>query len=479
MNAPNRNDFTPIRRLLEADDAPDLLIRYFEQAVRRWTREPTGYIREQSIEPAPSLPAWTDLARFEPAGERAIGTTAVIKLNGGLGTSMGLDRAKSLLTVKDELCFLDIIARQMLALRAAHAAPSPLLFMNSFATRRDTLDLLEAYPDLLEGQPGIPLDFVQHRVPKLRAADALPAVDGDDPDLGWCPPGHGDLYTCLQTTGLLDRLLEQGYRYAFVSNADNLGAILDPRILGYLAEQEVPFLMEATRRTVADRKGGHLARDPQGGWLLRESAQCPPEEKEFFQDIERHRYFNTNNLWLNLPALRQALDRENGILPLPLLINRKTLDPRDPASTPVVQLETAMGAALSVIPGAAAIEVPRTRFAPVKTTDDLLALRSDYYQMDDESRLVPHPGRRHPNLDIRLDPAYFKLVDAFETRFAAGTPSLINARSVTVEGDFHFGPGLVFEDTVRLVNQGPDPVHFQADDPVTGERHFPEPEADR
>ena len=130
--------------------------------------------------------------------------------------------------------------------------------MNSFATRDDTLAALERYPELeLEGMP---LDFVQGKVPKLLADGFEPVTWEEDPSLEWAPPGHGDVYTSLATSGMLDTLLEHGYEYLFLSNSDNLGAVLEPRILTWFAREELPFVAEVVDRTEADRKGGHLAR---------------------------------------------------------------------------------------------------------------------------------------------------------------------------------------------------------------------------
>jgi UTP--glucose-1-phosphate uridylyltransferase len=262
-----------------------------------------------------------------------------------------------------------------------------------------------------------------------------------DPDLEWAPPGHGDLYASLQADGVLDGLVEGGYRYAFVSNSDNLGATVDARILAWFAAEGLPFLMEVADRTAADRKGGHLARRPGGGLVLREIAQVPDTDLDAFQDTGRHRYFNTNSLWLDLVALRDLLRARDGVLGLPMIVNRKTVDPTDPGSTPVIQLETAMGAAIDVVEGAAAVRVPRSRFAPVKTTDDLLVLRSDAYVLVDGGQVALAPGRSAPPT-VQLDPAHFTLVADFDARFPAGPPSLIGCDRVVVRGDVTFGAGV-------------------------------------
>lgn len=401
-----------------------------------------GFLPERDILPIGSLP---DSETFEDSledGRSAMASAAVIKLNGGLGTSMGLDRAKTLLPVRGNLTFLDLIARQVLTLRNQMGTEIPLVLMNSYRTSQDSERVLAGYPDLQVAD--LPLGFLQNMVPKVLEDGLTPADHEDRPELGWCPPGHGDLFTAIMGSGLLDRLTDRGIEYAFVSNADNLGAALDVSLLGYMVANDIDFLLEAADRTPADRKGGHLCRLLDGRLALRESAQCPPEEEDAFQDVGRHSYFNTNNLWVHLPTLRHLLGEHGGFLPLPTVVNRKTLDPRDPTSPRVVQLETVMGTAISLFPKAAAVRVSRRRFSPVKNTNDLLGVRSDAYDLSDDGHIVLSAGRSEPPL-IRLDEGSFKMIDDFEKRFPNGTPSLRFCDRLTVEGDITFGSGVVIE----------------------------------
>lgn len=260
------------------DDAlPELAINTFLRQLERLAAGESAWLREEAIDAVSELPDYDALADRDAAGRDALAHCAAIKLNGGLATSMGLTQAKSLLPVRDGFCFLDIIVRHIEALRGRYRAPLPLLFMNSFRTRDDSLEQLAGHRFT---NPELPLDFLQHRVPKIDVGRGAPAQSYGDPELAWCPPGHGDLYTALQSTGLLETLIAQGFRYAFVSNADNLGATLEPRILGHLVAEERPFLMEVTGRRHGDRKGGHLAQSAEDGrLLLRESAQCHPTTK--------------------------------------------------------------------------------------------------------------------------------------------------------------------------------------------------------
>ncbi len=436
---------------LRADGAGDAVIAAFRNAAEHLRSGDLGLLREADIEPVADLPD-ADLLPDAPADVAGLlDRTVVVKLNGGLGTSMGMTRAKSLLEVKDGLTFLDISVRQVLDLRArfAGAAPRlPLVLMNSFATRADSLAALAGHAGL---SADLPADLVQSRVPKLLDDGSLQPVSWPaDPELEWAPPGHGDLYPALASSGLLATLIERGYRHAFVSNADNLGAVLDPRILAWFAGQEIPFLMEVADRTAADRKGGHLARRANGGGLvLREVAQTDAADLDAFQDIGRHRFFNTNSIWLDLGALAARLERD-GFLDLPMIVNHKTVDPSDAGSPAVVQLESAMGAAIDAFDGAQALRVPRSRFVPVKTTDDLLVLRSDAYVLADDARIVLAPQRGGAAPLVRLDPRHYKLVGEFEERFPAGPPSLAACDALSVSGDVRFGRGVVVRGSVEI-----------------------------
>src|SRR3954471_18890468 len=153
---------------MRAEGVAEPAIRAFEHYYRQLEAGETGLMPEASIEPVTELPSLDELPE-DPAAQRdALQHAIVLRLNGGLGTSMGLHRAKSLLEAKDGLTFLDVIARQVLALRERHDARLPLVLMNSFSTREDSLQALGRYPEL---ESGIPLDFVQNKEPKVRVDD--------------------------------------------------------------------------------------------------------------------------------------------------------------------------------------------------------------------------------------------------------------------------------------------------------------------
>jgi UTP--glucose-1-phosphate uridylyltransferase len=380
------------------------------------------------------MEALADVEVSDDATAKAIATTAVIKLNGGLGTSMGMDRAKSLLCVRRGLSFLDIIARQVLQLRKEYVAPLPLVFMNSFRTSADTMAVLSRYREL--SIEGLPLEFLQNKEPKLRADNLTPVAWTKDPTLEWCPPGHGDIYTALQGSGLLDRLLDAGFTRVFISNSDNLGAVPDAQVAGWFAESGAPFAIEAVRRTASDKKGGHFAtRKSDGRIILRETAQTLPQDLKALADLERHRFCSTNNLWVDLHALQHAMKERRGVLGLPMIRNVKSVDPADKRSPEVIQIETAMGAAIELFDGARTIEVGRDRFVPVKTTSDLLVLRSDAYSIGDDF-VLDQAVETVPYVELAED---YRTVEAFDKHFPEGVPSLREATSLVVRGDWTFG----------------------------------------
>jgi UTP--glucose-1-phosphate uridylyltransferase len=419
---------------MRAAGVSDVGVREFARLYGLLLAGDRGVLDSDALEPVRHVPSLGELDE----GDAPLGRSVVIRLNGGLGTTMGLSGPKSLVEVKPQVTFLDVIVRQVLA------AQLPLVLMNSYATRGPSLAALEPYGSV---SGDLPPDFLQHREPRVRAADLEPLDD-------WCPPGHGDLYAALLASGMLEAMLARGYRYAFVANADNLGAVVEPRIPAWMAREGIPFVMEVVQGTAADRKGGHIAlRD--GRLVLRDTAQAPDDGS--FTDFKRWRFYNSNNLWVDLERLAALLDEHAGVLPLPLIVNRKE-------AGAVLQLETAMGSAIGVIDGARALRVPRTRFAPVKSTDDLLLVRSDAYELTADGRLLPVEGVGAPV--IALDPRYYGSLHELERRFPAGPPSLRRCTSLTVRGDVVFGRDVELVGDVELRG----PAHIPDDAVLEGAR---------
>lgn len=441
---------------MQKDGLPPAVIRNFSRLYDDVLHGKTGIITEQEISPVEAIDSFAEISSSSDLvqrGEKLLDSLVVIRLNGGLGTTMGLERAKSLLPVKNGLSFNDIIAKQLLSINQRYGVQVPLVHMTSFSTDSDVRSAMAGYP--LLSPDGLPISFLQHRHPKIYVDTMTPAEEAID-ELNWNPPGHGDIYAALIASGVAQKLLSMGKRYAFVANADNLGATVEPAILGYFEQKGAPFLMETAERTKADAKGGHLARRKDSGRLvLRESSQAPtkpggdiiPE----FQDTTKYRHFNTNTIWLDLEAVLMVAQEHDGTIPLPLISNKKTVNPRDRASRRVIQIETAMGAAIEVFEGALALQVPRSRFAPVKSNNDLLVVRSDVYTLGDDYRLEISPQRTLPGVPlVSLDPHYFGLLHDFEQRVKV-TPSLRNAVSLSVKGDVEFSAPLEIVGQVQIL----------------------------
>lgn len=429
-------------------------ITVFEDYWQQLADGAEGTIPEETIEPLVEVP---ELAAIEVSDEErraALARVAVVKLNGGLGTSMGMSGPKSALVARDGHTFLDIIARQLVGLEERYGARPPLVLMNTPRTRAESLEILERYPQMARQQ--LPLDFLQSMAPKVDAETLAPVSWPEDPSLEWCPPGHGDVYVSLAASGLIDRMREAGIRYVFISNADNLGATCDPDIAAWLLAEGIPFAAEVAERTLNDRKGGHVAvRKEDGRLILRESAMVVDGEQDLFQDTTRHQWFNTNNLWVGLDELDALMRERDGILGLPIIVNRKTVDPTRPDSTKIIQIESAMGTAVEAFDGSVALRVPRSRFRPVKTTNELLLLRSDVFELDEQSRIVSLID--HPEPRIGLD-GHYKLIADFDARFPQGPPSLRQCTSFAVEGDVDFGAGVTAVGDVEVVAGSPATV---------------------
>lgn len=451
-----KNHLTAFISKMENEGLPSPVIDTYTHYYHKVIKGETGLVYDRDIEPVSpdEVEDFNNLSGYVDAGEDAFQQTVRIVLNGGLGTSMGLTGPKSLIEVKNGKSFLGIILGQA----GDHAVK--LAFMNSFSTDQDTKRALtELKPTKF------PDSFLQHKYPKILQKDFSPAAWPQNPILEWNPPGHGDVYTALLTSGKLQEFLDQGIVYAFISNSDNLGARLDESLLGYFAKNQFPFMMEVALKTPADLKGGHVARHKNGRLILREAAQCPKDELDAFQDIRRYRYFNTNNIWINLKALKALFD-EHKMLNLPLILNPKTLDPRDDTSPPVYQLESAMGAAISLFDGAAAVRVPRNRFFPVKTCNDLLAVRSDCFVYTENQSLQMNPEREELGwtdvVKVKLDPKYYGKIDGLDERFGDGVPSLVDCDSLIIEGDVLFEKDVKIVGSVRIANRKPSQAIIKA-----------------
>ncbi|KEI42794.1 uncharacterized protein L969DRAFT_84680 [Mixia osmundae IAM 14324] len=363
---------------------------------------------------------------------------AVLKLNGGLGTTMGCVGPKSVIEVRDGMTFLDLSVRQIEHLNSAYDVNVPLILMNSFNTDDDTNRVIQKYAN-----HNIEImTFNQSRYPRVNKETLLPVPRSATDKAGWYPPGHGDLFDALSNSGLLDKLLEQGKEYIFVSNSDNLGAVTDLNILQHMMESQSEFIMEVTDKTKADVKGGTLI-DYEGSIRLLEVAQVPSDHIEDFKSVRKFQIFNTNSLWMDLRAIKRVMETEG--TDLEIIVNNKVADNGEA----VIQLETAVGAAIKHFKNAHGINVPRSRFLPVKSCSDLLLITSDLYQLE-HGQLVMNPARMFLTTPIVKLGDHFKKVSQYQKRFKS-IPSMLELDHLTVSGDVTFGRNVVLRGVVILV----------------------------
>ncbi|PNF34779.1 UTP--glucose-1-phosphate uridylyltransferase [Cryptotermes secundus] len=370
----------------------------------------------------------------------------VVKLNGGLGTSMGCHGPKSVIPVRSDLTFLDLTVQQIEHLNKTYKTSVPLVLMNSFNTDEDTQKIIRKYKGL---QVEI-YTFNQSCFPRINRESLLPVAKSCNVDAdmeAWYPPGHGDFYESFRNSGLLRKFIEAGREYCFVSNIDNLGATVDLNILNLLLNpadgNSTEFVMEVTDKTRADVKGGTLIHYENKLRLL-EIAQVPKEHVDDFKSIKTFKFFNTNNLWAKLDAIERVLNQNS--LNMEIIVNSKSLA----NGLNVIQLETAVGAAMKTFEGGLGISVPRSRFLPVKKTSDLLLVMSNLYSLKNGS-LVMSPQRMFPTTPlVKLGDNHFSKVKEFLSRFA-NIPDLIELDHLTVSGDVTFGRGVSLKGTVIII----------------------------
>uniref|UniRef100_A0A6Q2XKU0 UTP--glucose-1-phosphate uridylyltransferase n=1 Tax=Esox lucius TaxID=8010 RepID=A0A6Q2XKU0_ESOLU len=409
---------------------------------------------EDSIQPYEKI-----VARGLPDSvAESLNKLVVVKLNGGLGTSMGCKGPKSLISVRNENTFLDLTVQQIEHLNKTYNTDVPLVLMNSFNTDEDTKKILQKYT-----HHRVKIHtFNQSRYPRINKESLLPVatdmgMTGQNADV-WYPPGHGDIYASFYNSGLLDQLIAEGKEYIFVSNIDNLGATVDLHILHHLVSR-VPngkrceFIMEVTDKTRADVKGGTLIQYD-GKLRLLEIAQVPKAHVDEFKSVTKFKIFNTNNLWISLGAIKRL--QEQNAMDMEIIVNPKTLD----GGQNVIQLETAVGAAIKSFDNAMGINVPRSRFLPVKTVSDLLLVMSNLYSLEAGSLTMSQKREFPTTPHIKLGSSFNK-VQEYQNRFES-IPDMLELDHLTVSGDVTFGKQVSLKGTVIIIANHGDRIDIPA-----------------
>lgn len=303
-------------------------------------------------------------------GEAALaeGHVATCVLNGGMATRFG-GVVKGVVEVFGGQSFLALKARDARLAAERWGQPVPLVLMNSFATSEATAQHVAAAQGFGLATENI-LTF--HQSISLRLTQGGELFIGKDGKPSYHAPGHGDFFACLRNSGVLAQLRQRGVRVLLFSNVDNLGATIDPVIIGHHLREGRPFTAELTQkqRTASGAwdKGGAPAK-VNGRRQLVEGFRFPGD---FAQ--ERLPDFSTNNMLFTL----EAIDRP---VPLTRHVVKKSVDGQT-----ALQLEsiTCEASAVDAPDGTPLLpmtllrvprEGPRGRFFPVKEPEDLGAMR--------------------------------------------------------------------------------------------------------
>ncbi|XP_029647049.1 UTP--glucose-1-phosphate uridylyltransferase isoform X2 [Octopus sinensis] len=443
-----RNGITRLIKSMESNKQDDFQkdMKRFEELYSRFSQQTDLSLNWSKINPPPTknMEMYCDSEEIQLEEAREIlNKLVVVKLNGGLGTSMGCKGPKSAISVRSDNTFLDLTVQQIEHLNKKYDTDVPLVLMNSFNTDEDTQKIIGKYKQVKVKI----FTFNQSRFPRIIKESLLPLPKSKDDDpQSWYPPGHGDVYECFYKCGFLQKFLNAGRKYMFLSNIDNLGATVDLHILKSLIKRqngEAPeFVMEVTDKTRADIKGGTLV-EYNGKLRLLEIAQVAAEHVDEFKSVSKFKIFNTNNLWISLEAIKKVVEEKT--LYMEIIVNNKTLD----NGINVIQLETAAGAAIASFKRAIGINVPRKRFRPVKTTSDLLLVMSNLYTMK-TGALEMSTKRSFPSVPLVKLGATFQKVKEFLARFAS-IPDMLELDHLTVSGDVTFGKGVVLKGTVIII----------------------------
>jgi len=428
----------------EFDGFEKLFGRYLHETLQQG---PSIYWEKIKLLPEEAQKPYTELSTIDLNKDELrnmINKLVVLKLNGGLGTSMGCTGPKSLISVRSDLTFLDLTVQQIEHLNKTYGTDVPLVLMNSFNTDEETERILRKYQ-----QVKVHIHtFNQSRFPRINRESLLPIAKSVGPSdhEAWYPPGHGDVYESFYNSGLLKEFIDKGKEYVFISNIDNMGATADLNILNFLVNANngpaPEFVMEVTDKTRADVKGGTLI-EYEGRLRLLEIAQVPKDRVDEFKSVNKFKIFNTNNLWIKLKAMKRVV--EENTLNMEIIVNPKTLD----NGLNVIQLETAVGAAIKSFEGAMGINVPRSRFLPVKTTSDLLIIMSNLYSLKNGT-LIMNPKRMFPSVPLVKLGTAFKKVKDFLHRFS-NIPDVLELDHLTVSGDVTFGKDVTLKGTVIII----------------------------
>lgn len=415
----------------ESDGWQDLRSRFLNKEALDWDTvlpPDQSFFDDYLNFPQPSIPEIKDF----------LDKVVILKLNGGLGIGMGLKGPKSAIEVYPGITFLDLTVMHVEHMNTKYFCDIPLVLMNSFNTDEETKKIIHKYA---HSKVKI-TTFQQSKYPRFYkdTLNPIPRPGAPFDPKEWYPPGSGDVFSSLKASGMLDKFIKEGKEYIFISNVENLGAVLDMKILAHVFSTKPEFALEVTDRISTDVTGGFLGK-VDGKVHLMELSQVPHEKISHFTP-RNYRYWNTNNLWVNLAAVQKVINDKT--LELDFVVTNVTTDSRHQ-----ILLETPAGMAIQNFASSRAIHVPRIRYRPVKSTSQLMLAQSNIFQFH-KGEMIMNPKREPATVPLIKLGEEFSKASGYAQRLKS-IPDLVELEHLTVSGDVHFGADITLKGTVIIV----------------------------
>jgi UTP--glucose-1-phosphate uridylyltransferase len=372
----------------------------------------------------------------KPKMKQLLEQTVVILMNGGV-SKMDFKTPRSALTVEKNgitQTLLDCRLAQINALNVEFGVDLPIILMNSFLTNTETNHNLQKYQNLK-------IKILHQGMYPLMYKTNLSPIPQSKNDPNWSPPGSAEIFVLLKTTGLLDELLKEGKKFAFLSDVENLGATIDPKLLYHVEQKQINLLLEVTPRTKSEGNfmGGVPVLFRKKQHIL-ELSQVPMHIRQTRFNFQDFKYLNTNNIWISLQTLAKIEK-----ISMDWALHSKMQKGRE-----VVYIDTPVSMAIQSFPNPTAITVPRQRYRQVHHTSHLLAVQSDLYVLENGNFKL-NPKRIPPTEPLLKLGDGFKTLDDYQKRFSCGPPSLLEIDHLTVSGEVNFGSDVVLKGTVIIV----------------------------
>ena len=322
---------------------------------------------------------------------------------GGVSTSMG-GCAKAIVNAKNNMSFIEIKLNHVRQMQSKYFCKIPVILMTSQETDEQIMNHLNSKNllddiDLIKIVQPVTVRFTlnNENLEVAKKSNGLPS---------YVPGGHYDSFILLNE--IKDDLKQKGIKTIFINNIDNLGATIDPVLIGYHVLKKSLFTPEIAKKEKND-KGGTFARIS-GNLRLLEGPMVPEDYKDTFSDIKVHKYFNTNLIYIDMDIF-DYFDEINS--EVPVFINKKNFDGQE-----VFGFEGAVGLVFGLKNSALLVVDRQKRFLPIKFLSDLWLLRSNFMILDKKTSSVSQMKLMKPV--ISLPDSFLSNIDDFENKIADG-----------------------------------------------------------